>query len=393
MKRLALLTAGVLGVATGVAALVWSRAEPAHPVVPVLPDWMPRPPAPEEPLTDALVDLGRHLFYDARLSDDGTIACASCHEQARAFSDGRETSVGIGGAIGRRNAPGLANVAYFPTLTWVNPHFDTLEFQALTPMFGTEPAEMGNAGHEEALFARLAADPWYRSAFARAFPQRPAPDLFTITRALAAFERTLLSFDSAYDRATYGHDAEAMSDSARRGQELFFGHPFECYHCHAAPLLSDNIQTARMPFPENAYHNTGLYNIGGTGAYPVGATGLAEFTARPEDMGRFRTPSLRYLALTAPYMHDGSIPSLRDVILHYAAGGRTIADGPHAGIGARNPWRDPLVTGFAITEAQIADLIAFLESLTDARFTTDPAFADPWPEGHPASAHRQMPDP
>lgn len=125
-----------------------------------MPAWMPPPPVPEDiTMTPELVDLGRHLFYDARLSADGRIACASCHQQALAFSDGRRVAVGAHGTEGRRNAPSLANVGYMPTLTWANPHVTTLEFQALLPLFGTEPVEMGLAGQEAALFARLAADP------------------------------------------------------------------------------------------------------------------------------------------------------------------------------------------------------------------------------------------
>lgn len=357
-----------------------------------MPAWMPPPPVPDDiTMTPELVDLGRHLFYDARLSVDGQTACASCHQQELAFSDGRTVGVGAHGTVGHRNSPSLANVGYMPTLTWANPHFTTLEFQALVPLFGTEPVEMGMAGQEEALFARLAADPWYAKSFPAAFPDRPTPDLYTITRALGAFQRTLLSLNSPYDRATYYGEADAMSDAARRGQALFFDHRMECYHCHTGALFSDSLQTARSPFPENAFHNTGLYNIGGTGAYPAGGLGLYEFTGTAADMGRFRTPSLRNVAVTAPYMHDGSIATLEEVIRHYAAGGRTIPDGPHAGVGHENPYRDSLIVGFEISNTEIADLTAFLESLTDQDFLTDPAFADPWPDGHPANANRVMP--
>jgi cytochrome c peroxidase len=357
-----------------------------------LPAWMPPPPVPDDiTMTPELVDLGRHLFYDARLSSDGQTACASCHQQELAFTDGRAVAVGAHGTVGHRNAPTLANVGYMPVLTWANPHFTTPEFQALTPMFGTEPVEMGLAGQEAALFARLAADPYYAAAFPAAFPDRPAPDLFTITRALGAFQRTLISLNSPYDRATYYGETEAMSEAARRGQALFFDHRLECYHCHTGALFSDNLQTARTPFPEIAFHNTGLYNIGGTGAYPPGGLGLAEFTGLASDMGRFRTPSLRNVAVTAPYMHDGSIATLDEVIRHYAAGGRSITEGPHAGAGHANPHKDALIGGFEISEAEIADLIAFLEGLTDRDFLTDPAFADPWPDGHPANANRVMP--
>jgi cytochrome c peroxidase len=341
-----------------------------------LPDWMPPPPVPaDNPMSAEKVDLGRHLFYDARLSGDGTLACASCHVQAMGFADGRATAVGIGGATGAKNAPGLANVAYLPVLTWANPHMHSLEFQTLIPLFGEEPDEMGATGKEEAIFATLAADPWYATAFAAAFPDRPEPDLFTVTRALAAFQRSLLSFGSPYDRYKYGGDDSALTQAAKRGEALFFDHRFECYHCHSGILFSDNIQTSKMVEGETGFHNTGLY-----ADYPADAPGLIGITGRAEDAGRFRTPSLRNVAVTAPYMHDGSVPDLGAVIAHYAQGGR-----------ADHPLKDGMIQGFTATGTEVADLIAFLESLTDTGFLTDPRHSDPWPKGHPASAGRVMP--
>lgn len=362
-----------------------------HFVWPV-PAWMPTPPAPEDnPMTPAKVELGRHLFYDARLSRDGTIACSSCHAQDRAFTDGRKLGVGINGTVGIRNAPSLANVAYFPILTWANPHVGSLEFQALIPIFGDNPEEMGSNGKETEIFARLAADPYYRAAFSEAFPERPKIDLFTVTRALGAFQRTLISVNSPYDRFKFWGEKNALPDAAKRGEQLFFDHRFECYHCHSGVHFTDNLQTSRSAFAEKGMHNTGLYNIGGTGSYPAQATGMIEFTGDPSDMGKFRTPSLRNVAVTAPYFHDGSAETLREVIEHYAAGGRTIADGPHAGIGSKNPNKDGLIVGFKASDKEIDDLIAFLESLTDQEFLTNPAYSDPWPEGHPASVNRVTP--
>lgn len=360
----------------------------------LMPAWLAAPPVPQDnPMTIAKVDLGRHLFYDARLSADGTVGCVSCHVQERAFTDGRALAVGVHDITGSRNAPGLANVGYNPALTWANPHTDTLEFQALLPLFGTEPVEMGMAGREEELFERLGSDEYYPQAFADAFPEQDGGiDLFTITRALGAFQRSLISVDSPYDQFKYGGDDTAMSEAALRGEQLFFDHRFECYHCHMGVMFTDNLQTARSPFIETAFHNNGLYNIGGAGVYPPGAEGLAEFTGRPEDIGRFRTPSLRNVAMTAPYMHDGSVGTLREVIDHYAVGGRTLEDGPYAGVGSDHPNKSGLLIGFDATEAEIADLIAFLESLTDAGFLTNPAYADPWPESHPARATRVMPE-
>lgn len=347
-----------------------------------MPAWAPAPPVPEDnPMTAAKVELGRRLFYDARLSADGTTACASCHLQALAFTDGRARAEGVHGATGHRNAPSLANVGYFPTLTWANPHLDRLEIQALVPLFGTEPEEMGLAGREDAVFARLAADPWYARAFPAAFPERSAPDLATVTRALAAFQRSLISVGSAYDRAKRGGAPEAMSPSARRGAVLrpptgmlplprrpaFHRQPLD----RAQPLPRERLSQHRALQPR--------HNLDGTGAYPAFGKGFAEFTGRPEDMGRFRTPSLRNVAVTAPYMHDDSVATLAEAIGHYAAGGRTIPTGVHAGVGVASPRKSGLLRGFTLSAAEKADLIAFL----------DPAFADPWSKDHPARADRR----
>jgi cytochrome c peroxidase len=201
--------------------------------------------------------------------------------------------------------------------------------------------------------------------------------------------RSLISADSPYDRFKYGGQSTALSESARRGEELFFDHRLECYHCHSGFNFTNTWQTARMPFPEVGFHNNGLYNRDGKGAYPLGAEGIKEHTGEAADMGRFRTPSLRNVALTAPYMHDGSLPTLDAVIDHYVAGGRTIHGGPNAGVGAASPLKDPLIQGFRLSAQERTDLIAFLESLTDQTFITNPAHADPWPEGHPARATRR----
>lgn len=389
MRRLAR-WAGRIGVAG--LALATPMTLAAEPYSWPIPAWMPAPPVPgDNPMTAEKVDLGRHLFFDARLSADGTVACVSCHVQERAFTDGRETPIGINGTPGLRNAPGLANVGYLPLLTWANPHMTSLEFQALMPLFGDNPDEMGNNGQEAALFARLAADPYYAAAFPAAFPDHPKPDLYTLTRALAAFQRGLISVNSAYDRFKYWGEKDALSDAAKRGEQLFFDHRFECYHCHSGIHFTENLQTSRSGFAETGFHNTGLYNIDGAGAYPANNTGLMELTGDPADMGKFRTPSLRNVALTAPYFHDGSAATLADVLDHYRKGGRTVASGRHAGIGADSPLRDGMIAGNTATDAEIADIIAFLESLTDEVFLTNPAYSDPWPADHPAVASRVLP--
>jgi cytochrome c peroxidase len=357
-----------------------------------IPAWLPPPPVPDDnPMTAEKVELGRHLFYDARLSRDSTIACASCHLQGRAYTDARTVGEGIEGHKAGRNAMGLANVGYLPVLTWANPNIRALEFQALIPIFGEAPVEMGMAGREAELFARLRDDATYRRLFPAAFPERNGEvSLFTITRALAAFQRTLISADSPYDRYKYGGDDQALSASARRGEDLFFSHRLECYHCHTGFNFTNNLQTARMAFAEVSFHNNGLYNLDGRGAYPSDNTGIQEHTGEAADMGRFRTPSLRNVAVTAPYMHDGSVATLDDVIEHYAKGGRVLHGGRHAGPHFNSPLRDTLLGGFTLTRQEHADLKAFLESLTDAAFLSNPAHGDPWPAGHPAVATRRM---
>jgi cytochrome c peroxidase len=345
-----------------------------------LPAWAPAPLEPEgNPTTPAKVELGRRLFYDVRLSKDGSMACSSCHEQARAFTDGRPVSPGVTGQTTPRNAMSLANAGYAPALTWANPLLHSLEQQALVPLIGTEPQELGLAGMETEIAERLIEEPVYRRLFADAFPEaRGAISLATITRALAAFQRTLISVRSPYDRYRYEGDVDAVSEAVIRGEALFFSERLECHHCHGGLHLSDTVLHERNRIGELAYHNTGLYNLDGRGAYPKTNTGIAEITGRPEDMGRFRAPSLRNVAVTAPYMHDGSIATLDEVIDHYAAGGRTIPGGPNAGVGRDNPFKSAFVPGFMLTTEERADLIAFLKSLTDEEFLRDPRFSDPW---------------
>jgi cytochrome c peroxidase len=344
-----------------------------------LPAGMPPPPVPvDNPMSAAKVELGRRLFFDRRLSGNGQQSCGSCHEPVRAFTDGLGAAVGSTGQPHRRGSMSLANVGYATTLTWASGLFPGLEQQALVPLFGETPVELGLAGKDDEVFARLAAEPIYPPLFAEAFPaETPAISLRTITFALAAFQRTLLSFDSPYDRATRG-EGPPLDEVARRGQELFFGERLECFHCHGGPTFSDGFVSASSKFLERPFHNTGLYNLGGTGDYPGTDTGLYELTGLAKDMGRFKAPTLRNITLTAPYMHDGSIATLSSVLDHYAAGGRTIDEGPNAGEGAKNPLKDPLIRGFTLTDDERVSVLAFLATLTDDSFVNDPRFRDPW---------------
>jgi cytochrome c peroxidase len=356
------------------------EGEPPTPAAPEVYDWrlpagFPTPRVPQDnPMTEAKVQLGRRLFYDKRLSLNGTQACASCHEQARAFTDGKPHGVGSTGVEHRRNAQGLANVAYATSLTWANPALTTLEAQALTPLFGSEPVELGFGDDPEPLLQRLRDDPDLSARFAEAFPgEAPPVSLKTLTRALACFERSLLSGNSPFDQYLYGGKKDALNAQVKRGLELFFSERLECNHCHSGFNFQDATTHEGSSEPIQPFHNTGLYNEDGHGAYPRIDPGIIELTGRAEDMGRFRAPSLRNVAVTAPYMHDGSIATLSEVLDHYAAGGRA-----HGLDSSRvSPVQSSFVRGFTLTPQEKEDLLVFFDALTDTDFLTNPRFADP----------------
>jgi cytochrome c peroxidase len=281
-----------------------------------LPKGFPAPKIPaSNPMTAEKVELGLYLFYDKRLSVNGTQACASCHKQELAFTDGKPVGIGATGEHHPRGPMSLVNVAYSATLTWNNPDLKSLEEQALTPMFGDHPIELGL--HRGIFPAALRSDAKYRLLFAQAFPDEADPyTIDNLTRALACFERTIISARSPYDRYHYGGDDSAVSDAAKRGEILFFSQPYTCFTCH------------------------GGYNFSGSGLHKT-------------DAGMFKAPTLRNIALTAPYMHDGSLATLDDVLIHHAK------------------------DSTKLTESAKKDFVAFLQSLTDEAVLTDPRFADP----------------
>lgn len=340
-----------------------------------IPSWMPKPVVPaDNPMTAEKVELGRYLFYEKRLSVNGEFSCASCHIQKLAFTDGKLVAVGATQENHPRNSMSLVNIAYNSVLTWAHPGMKKLEVQALIPMFGEHPVEMGLIGKENDILQMLREDRNYQKLFAAAFDKGDSNiNLKNLTKALASFERSLISANSPYDRYRYGNEKNAISAAAKRGETLFNSDRLECFHCHGGFNFSDSIKHERLAFEEIAFHNTGLYNIDGKGAYPPNNTGVYEITHKPSDMGRFKAPTLRNIALTAPYMHDGSIPTLEEVIDHYAAGGRTI----DAGVGSKNPFKSNFISGFKLTQQEKQDLLEFLRSLTDESFINNPAQANP----------------
>jgi len=332
-----------------------------------LPPWMQPPKVPKtNPMSEVKVELGRRLFYDIRLSGPGYMSCASCHKLNRGLTDGRRVAIGSTGERHTLNTPHLANVGYQSAFTMSDPDLHSLEKQAKLPLFGVRPIEMGARGFEARIIRHLKYNSVYADLFRRAFPQTDGTIEFTqILKALAAYQRTLISANAPYDRYRFAGDKAALSPSAKRGEKLFLSDRLGCGKCHHGLHLTDAI-------PNAAYHNTGLYNVDGKGGLPPGRRGLIDTTKRGEDLGRFKTPSLRNIKLTAPYMHDGSLATLNDVIDHYAAGGRSAAKG------RRSPLTSPMVRKFQLSGKERRDLVAFLGALTDQEFVTSARFSSPF---------------
>lgn len=315
---------------------------PAVPTEPepllAVPTGFPVPVFPaDNELTVARFALGKRLFYDVVMSRDSSVSCASCHAPSRAFSDSVAFSPGAGGLPGTRNAPTLANLAYHPYFTREG-GVPTLEMQVLVPI-----QEHNEFDFNILLIAeRLKTDTAYIRMSHEAYGRDP--DAYIITRSIACFERTLISGGSRYDEFVFQGKNQALTASERRGMDLFFSQKTDCAQCHSG-----------FNFSNYAFENNGLYD-----AYPD--VGRFRLTGDSADIARFKVPTLRNVALTAPYMHDGSVASLSAVVEHYDSGGKN------------HPHRSPLVRPLGLTAQEKADLVAFLESLTDEKFVANPKF-------------------
>jgi cytochrome c peroxidase len=314
----------------------------------------------DNPMSVEKVALGRRLFFDPQLSRNQTTSCATCHDPAKAFTDGKVTAVGSTGQVHRRNTPTLANVAWASTLTWANPQLTLLEHQALIPLLGDAPVELGWQGHVDELLARLAHDVDYARRFDAVFGSTGVT-LTTLTQALAAFERTLVSGSSPWDAFAAG-DEGAVSDSAKRGFVLFTSDALSCAQCHPGFAATDAVVAVGLP-AQVRFHNLGLSDVDQRGAYPLTDQGEFEITNHAIDMGAFKAPTLRNLRFTGPYLHDGSAASLSDLVDTLAAGGRVFQQTGHPSV-----LQSPLVHPFALSASEKADLLAFLDALTDDAF-------------------------
>ena len=320
-------------------------------------------------LRPARVALGQKLFFESRLSGNGTVACATCHDPDRAFTDGRPVSVGIDGRVGQRNAPTILNALYNKHQFW-DGRVTTLEQQAALPI--TNPFEMGSASISDAV-SRIASDKDYQTQFMQAFGRSVNEQ--DMLSAIAGYERTLASFDSPFDHFIVG-EANAISDSAKRGWELF-NTKARCHLCHA---LTEDQRDATL-FIDNDFHNIGIgilrHRVGPLAQQAqrelaqghlsdIDATAIASemsvlgrflITKEQSDIASFKTPGLRNVLVTGPYFHDGSMQTLWDVMDHY-----------NKGDGISDPWLDKDMQPLALTEPEIDDVVAFLASLTSPQY-------------------------
>jgi cytochrome c peroxidase len=290
-------------------------------------------PAPQDnPTTSDKAELGRKLFFDKRLSLDGTIACASCHDPRKAFTDQLTTSRGINGQVTERNSPSLLNSGFLKTAMF-DAHLQTLEIQVIVPI--QEKTEMGH--NMKVLIPQLRAIPEYQAAAKKIFNRDF--DAFVLTRSISAFERTLVSMNSKYDQYMRG-DKDALSRDEKAGLKLF-AEKLYCTQCHPAPY-----------FTTFEAENNGLYQD----YEPIVDKGRFRIHLDSNDIGKFKVPSLRNIELTFPYMHDGSMKTLNDVIAHYSKGGK------------KHPKQNKFIVPFALNEGEQKQLIAFLRSLTDTSY-------------------------
>lgn len=294
-----------------------------------IPNGFAYPEIPDDNLfTQNRIDLGKRLFFDPLLSKDNSISCASCHFPDVFFSDTVQFSVGVEARLGERNSPSLVNVAYQPSLFW-DGGSPTLEQQVLGPI--DNHLEFDFDIYK--ILDRLRLHPEYPQQFLDAYDREIS--VFTLTRAIANYERTLIGGTSRYDASLQSPDSNILTASEKNGKTLFFSEKAECFHCHQGALFTDF-----------SFRNNGLYTV-------YADSGRARITQWPGDVGKFKVPSLRNIAKTAPYMHDGSIATLEEVIEHYAKGGNT------------HPVKSPIIGRLRLTAQEKTDLINFLKTLTD----------------------------
>jgi cytochrome c peroxidase len=323
----------------------------------------------------SVINLGRYLFYDRRLSVNNTRSCGTCHNPQFAFTDGYKRSLGAFADLHQRNTQPLFNFTYLKYFTAADSNIRSALQQMENPLFNEHTIEMGAKGHETEILNRINKDAQYQTLFANA---DYTVDWQHIKKAISQFEESLISFNAPYDKFIAGN-SNALNESEKKGKKLFFSTELACSSCHGGKNFSSPNMTEKNGDTLH-YFNIGLYNIDGNGAYPFYDQGLLEHTKNKNDMGKFRVPSLRNLIYTAPYFHDGSAASLQEVISQYANGGRIFTDGIYKGNGNQSPFKHPSIKGFNISEEEKFNLISFLLTLSDSSFVKNPAYQNPFTE-------------
>ncbi len=319
--------------------------------------------------------LGRFLFYDTYLSINHTKSCGSCHAPQFAFTDGYRRSVSPLGENLLHNSPSLLNTSENNFYDWANPTATDYIKQMQRPLYNHQPIELGLDLHWDEVSTYLSTDSTYRSLFPTSFPSEK--NLVTkqhIELAIASYVKTLNSTQSAYDQYING-TTQAMSASAILGLHLFESKELACAQCHKPPSFTVASTSQKI---DEVYVNIGLYNIDNKNQYPADDNGLFKYTNKKEDQGKYKIPSLRNVAINQPYMHDGSITSLEEVIEIYARGGRNTETGEYIGDGKGNIYKHALITGFKLSPTEKRALIDFLASLTDTSYLSNEHYLNPF---------------
>jgi cytochrome c peroxidase len=322
-----------------------------------------------------ITNLGGYLFFDRRLSINNTRSCGTCHNPQFAFTDGYKRSLGAFADLHQRNTQPLFNLSYLKYFTAADSTLHSPLQQMNNPLFNTHPIEMGVKGNEETILNKIREDKLYQELFSKANSEITFEN---IKFAISNFIFSLQSTNSNHDKYIKG-DTNALNKSEKRGKDLFFSSELKCVTCHGG----FNFSTPSITNEKGDtlfYFNTGLYNIDDKGAYPQYDQGLFQFTKNKADMGKFRVPTLRNLAYTAPYLHDGSAASLMEIINIYANGGRKITSGINKGDGKSNPYKHSFISGFFISETDKLDLNNFLLSLSDSSFIQNKNYQNPFTE-------------
>lgn len=327
--------------------------------------------APNATKLNATEELGRYFFFDTHLSSNNTKSCGSCHDPKIAFTDGYRRSVSPQGENLPHNAPSLLNTQRYQYYDWANPTAIDYRTQMKRPLYGKHPIELGLDNHWES-FSRYVGNTAVYQSLLKEITKNGVLTKELLEACIEAYLEKLQSRNAPFDQYI-GGDKEALDASAQRGFRLFTSKELKCVQCHMPP---DFTKLTESKLLEEVFVNIGLYNF--NNEYPAKDRGIMEYTHKKQDNGKFRIPSLRNVALTAPYMHDGSVETLPEVIDIYANGGRGDVGDKLYGNGPTNTMKHKFISGFKISDQEKSDLVVFLQSLTDTTYLQNKMFLNPF---------------